>query len=736
MMYYLDWLNNVHAHPADWGRLHQMDTHRFGSNMILLYISAAVVVGLIAGYVVVPVPDSPKIHSEKGVLDLSQVHVSQHPLKLQGEWAFYWQELLSPEDLENRASMDGSVERWISIPSSWIGYPIEGQRLNGTGFATFRLVIRLGEQDRNERLALRIPGIFHSYKLWVNGELLAEVGEVGQDRGGATPRLAAKLVFFQPGDDKVELVMQVANFHHKRGGITKDIELGGSDALSVRTNLKIAAEMFITASLLVIGIYHLLLFGLRRKDKAPLYFGLFTLFFGIRTLLVGELLITKVWPHFPWGLQFKIEYLILCTGGYLISMYFDCIFPNYLPRWFHMGTRIVSGAFCIVVLASPAIVYTQMLLPIGVMLVLHIVYLMAGLAHAALKRREGALLFLTVSMVVLVTVVNDFLYYNEWSRIGNTSPLGLLVFTIAQMVLLSTRFTRAVSNEERISRELQAANDKLIAMNANLEQIVKERTHALSAAHDDLHKSYHQLLQFEQGRKKLLAYITHDLRMPLSSMLGYVEAVQDGVKPENNEQYLNYIRDHTIRVNRMIEELSFLSHLETGQVAYRMEPVFAAGFLSRFYERYELVVRDAGLDFLLEIGDAERTGGSPVVVLDEQRLEQALFNLVTNAMKFTPEGGMVRIALTMNEAGGASRAIISVQDSGMGIPPEQLEQIFDRNYRYVRPGAATNVEGSGLGLAICREIVQAHGGTVQAESDGKSGSIFYVSLPCAAEAER
>jgi signal transduction histidine kinase len=75
-------------------------------------------------------------------------------------------------------------------------------------------------------------------------------------------------------------------------------------------------------------------------------------------------------------------------------------------------------------------------------------------------------------------------------------------------------------------------------------------------------------------------------------------------------------------------------------------------------------------------------------------------------------------------------AVISVQDSGMGIPPEQLEQIFDRNYRVDQPGVEKGLEGSGLGLAICREIVQAHGGTVRAESDGKTGSIFYVSLPC------
>ncbi|WP_027088000.1 ATP-binding protein [Cohnella panacarvi] len=704
---------------------------RIGSRHILLHIVAAIVVGLFVSYAVVYAPYSPKVQSKEGVLDLTRIHVANHSIKLQGDWEFYWQELLSPEDIRLRSAQEGTHDRWINIPSSWLEYRLDGQQLKGTGFATFRMVIKLSEQDRNERLALHLPTIFHAYKLWVNGEVLAEVGTVGQDESSATPQLATKLAFFQPENDTVELVMQVANFHHNRGGITKNIELGGSDALTVRANLIVAGEMFITASLLVIGIYHLLLFLLRHKDRAPLYFGLFTLMFGIRSLLVGEHLITHLWPALPWGIQFKIEYLILCSGGYIITKYFDSIFPNYVSRWFRIGSRIVTGAFCIVVVTTPAIVFTKWLLAIGIMVVLHNVYLMAGLVHAAVRRMEGALIFLLVSVVVLVAVINDFLYFNEWSPIANTSPLGLLVFTIAQMILLSSRFTTTATNEERIARELQEANDKLTEMNMNLERIVQERTHALSAAHDDLRISYDRLLRSEQGRKKLLAYITHDLRLPLSSMLGYVEAVQDKVKPERNEQYLKYIRDNTIRVNRMIEELSFLSHLETGQVSYRMEPVDVIRYLRRFYEQYELVVRDAGLDFILDIGQSEdQRPNGPVVKMDAQRLEQVLFNLVSNAMKFTSSGGFVRIALTEDVANLPCQAIISVQDSGMGIPPDQLEQIFNRNYRYDRPGTDKGIEGSGLGLAICREIVQAHGGTVRADSDGETGSIFYVSLPC------
>lgn len=703
---------------------------RGGSRMLLLCLVASIIVGVAASYAVFSASDSPRFQSAEGILDLTQVPVSENPQKLEGEWEFYWQELLMPEELQRRSASEEGDPHWLRIPNSWLGYQLEDQKLGGTGYATFRLVIMLSEQDRNESMALRLPAIFHAYKLWVNGELLSEVGAVGTDKSQVIPRLATKLVFFQPESDRVELVVQAANFHHKRGGITNSIELGGSDVLTVRTHLKLAAEMFVTASLLVIGVYHLLLYMLRRKDKAPLYFGVFTLLFGIRSLLVGEILITQVWPAIPWELLFKLEYLILCSSAYIIMRYFDCIFPHYLSLGYQLGIEIVTGVFCLIILIAPALIYSKLLSIIGVLIILHMIYLMVGLVRAAMQRMEGALFFLLVSMVVLVTVINDFLYYNEWSRVENTSPLGLLVFTLAQIFLLSSRFTRAASNEERITEELKAANIKLTEVNMNLEQIVQERTQALAAAHEDLRSSYDQLLHSEQGRKKLLAYITHDLRMPLSSMLGYVEAVQDKVKPERNEQYLKYIQDSTIRINRMIEELSFLSHLETGQVSFRMEPLDLSHFLRGFYEQYELIVSDAGLDFILDAGDAEdQQSGVPVVEMDVQRLEQALFNLVSNAMKFTDQGGRVRIALDVDEVNAARYAIISVEDSGTGVPPDQIEHIFDRNYKYDRPGVERGREGSGLGLAICREIVHAHGGTVSAESDGKTGSTFYVRLP-------
>src|SRR5690606_21471310 len=183
---------------------------------------------------------------------------------------------------------------------------------------------------------------------------------------------------------------------------------------------------------------------------------------------------------------------------------------------------------------------------------------------------------------------------------------------------------------------------------------------------------------------------------------------------------------NTIKITRMIEDLSFLSHLETGQISYRMELVGVIPFLHGFYEQYDLVVRDAGIDFIVEMGEVENQQSNlPIIEADAYRLEQALFNLLSNALKFTPNGGRIRITLTEDRVNDARTVVIGIQDSGKGIPSEQLERIFERNYRYDRPGAKKEMEGSGLGLAICREIIQAHGGTVRAESDGETGAIMY-----------
>jgi signal transduction histidine kinase len=668
-------------------------------------------------------------HANRGLIDLRDADLSRSAVRLNGEWEFYWRQLLAPTSDHD---WQADQPMYIRLPHSWNGYDWEGEKLPGQGYATFRLRLLLNEQYVGQIMALRLPTIFHAYQLWIDGVPHIEVGQVGTDRDSTMPSLATQLVYFQPQANEVELVLQVANFHHMRGGITKPIELGSGQLVSNRTILKTAYEIFVTASLFIIGAYHILLYLHRRKDATAIYFGLFTIMWGTRSLLVGEVLLTRMFPNFPWGIQIKIEYLVLYAGIHIFTLYFYHLFQDIAPRWLRLSSRYLAILFSIIVLVTPASVYTRTLLMYEIIIAIHMIYFVYSLIRAFLRRQEGAGLFLVVSLITFASVLNDFLYYNEVSPIGNTSNLGLLIFTIAQMYLLSSRFAKAVSNEEKAARELASANEQLQEINRSLEQKVEERTRELSLAHDDLQHAYERLLQSEEGRKKLLSYLTHDLKTPLSSMIGYVEALQDNVRPEKQATYLKYVYDRAIWLNRMIEDLSLLSSLETGQIAMHKRPILIEPFIRQFWEKYELVLEEAGLKGEMHVDPAFHSANPPLVHVDPMRLEQVLANLLSNAMKFTPTGGAVRLSLDLQE-GSERQVMICLSDTGIGIEREHLERIFERHFKRYPVGVDRDRSGSGLGLAISKEIVELHDGKIWAESNGRDGSSFWIELPAMKE---
>lgn len=625
--------------------------------------------------------------AEKGVFQLEHVDFAEQSVLLQGEWEFYWQQLLSPADLQ---ASDGDAPLYITLPHSWNGYMWHGGSLPSDGYATFRVLLRIGEEHIGESLAIRMPEINNSYKLWIDGELFVEVGQVGTNKHSAEPNLATRLVEFQPHNDQVELVIQVANFHYTRGGITKHIELGDSKTLTAKTNMKTSFDLLASATLFIVGAYNLLLYIQRRKDMASLYFAIFSLLWAVRPLLDGELIVTKVFPDFPWELQIKVEYLVFYVSPYFFMMYFYYLFKE-LSRSILVISGTLAGVFSLIVIFFPAKIYSPTFSIFQFIIVLHIVYFILALNRAVKKRKQGAVVFMIVSIFAAATIVVDIFIYNEWLMIGRMSILGFIIFTCTQMVLLSTRFAKALASEEKAAQE--------------------------------------------EGRKKLLSYITHDLRAPLATMMGYVEAVQDRVNPEKNEVYLKYVYEKTVWLNRMIEDLSFLSQLETSQVTFTMRALDMEAYVQEMWQKYELVIQETGLHSELAVSNVIDDGCPLYVWGDPLRIEQALSNIISNALKFTPPGGKVLLSLTYRKNKGDGHAMISVIDNGIGISPEHLEHIFERNYRLYpdRADFVQDTAGSGLGLAIAKEIVDRHEGEIWAESDGIEGSVFFISLPLMTE---
>jgi two-component system phosphate regulon sensor histidine kinase PhoR len=234
------------------------------------------------------------------------------------------------------------------------------------------------------------------------------------------------------------------------------------------------------------------------------------------------------------------------------------------------------------------------------------------------------------------------------------------------------------------------------------------------------------LERLEQVRKDFVANVSHELRTPLAGIIGYADTLLEGALEDkkHNTQFVEIIRTNAVRLANIAQDLLTLSELESGQEA-APESISVRAVVDGAITTVASEAKMRGVELVRgEVEDLYVNG-------NRLRLEQALLNLLANAIKFNREGGEVRVSATLNEAG---RAAISVADTGTGIPSEDVPRIFERFYR-VDKARSRQVGGTGLGLSIVKHIVERMNGSVSVESQLGKGSTFTLSLPAyAAEA--
>lgn len=221
-------------------------------------------------------------------------------------------------------------------------------------------------------------------------------------------------------------------------------------------------------------------------------------------------------------------------------------------------------------------------------------------------------------------------------------------------------------------------------------------------------------------RRQMTADIAHDLRTPLSVILGYTEALSEG-KLHSSPETFEVMHEEAQHLQRLIEDLRTLSLADAGELPLMRQQIAPAALLERVAIAHTPAAQQKGVSI-----DVQTTPDLPEIEVDPDRMVQVLGNLVSNALRYTPREG----SITLSAAQQGDGIVMSVSDSGAGISPEDLPHIFERFYRadksrYVQEGE------SGLGLAIARSIVQAHGGTISAESTPGEGSTFRVVVPVA-----
>jgi signal transduction histidine kinase len=233
-----------------------------------------------------------------------------------------------------------------------------------------------------------------------------------------------------------------------------------------------------------------------------------------------------------------------------------------------------------------------------------------------------------------------------------------------------------------------------------------------------------ELQQVEQLRRDLVANVSHELKTPISALRAHLENLLDGVEQPDPET-LQVMLAQSERLGRLVEQLLDLSRIESGDVPLRRQLVALAPLVSEVLSEIGVARADRGVHLSGDISSEV-----PPVFADRERVHQVLFNLLDNAVRFTPSGGEVRV--TAERHNGS--VDVHVADTGPGIPSEHLPRLFERFYR-VDPARSRDDGGTGIGLAIARSVVEAHGGRIWADSEPGRGSVFTFELPVAPAAE-
>ncbi|MFQ5944323.1 MAG: ATP-binding protein [Anaerolineales bacterium] len=288
-----------------------------------------------------------------------------------------------------------------------------------------------------------------------------------------------------------------------------------------------------------------------------------------------------------------------------------------------------------------------------------------------------------------------------------------LVALVASVVLawLISRWVSAPLQKTAEAARSVAAGD----YDQRLTHSGPDEAHSLATSFNEM---VQQVQGSQQAMRDFVANVSHELRTPLTSIQGYAQAILDETAPDMKNA-AGVIYEESDRLGRLVDELLVLARMDTGQDPLERKPVDLGAILTAIVERLTLKAASKNVQIHND------SISLPALIGDGDRLSQVFTNLIDNALKHTPDGGEVRLKAETS-SGWVS---VHVDDTGLGIPPEELSRIFERFYQLDKARSGSGPRGAGLGLAISREIVEAHGGSLEAQSVVGRGSRFTVSLP-------
>lgn len=407
--------------------------------------------------------------AHKGLINLSEFNLYQNGnVNLQGEWEFYWQTF----------NTQASKKTYIAVPGLWNGKVINQNIINGKGYALYKLKVYLG--SNKGYLALKLLNAATSIEIFINNNYIGSIGTPASSHKNYKPSYKPTIFPFQATTDTIIITAKVANFEHHKGGIWEPIYLGTFNTISQNREKDLFLDFFLMGAILIMSVYHLALFFMRRKARYNIFFSLFCFFLLLRLAVTGSYFIYS-FNEISWYSIIKIEYISFYMVAPMFGLFMYSVYPRNYNRHVAHIFLLLSIIFSIGVILLPTAIFTQTMLYYEIITIFTGMYVFWVMYRCIVMKRTFSRILMFGWIILFACLFNDILYQNQILFTGYYTYIGLLVFITIMSLVISIRYSKVLLNLEKARKDLNYINHGLeVAVEARTMEMMlqKERIEA------------------------------------------------------------------------------------------------------------------------------------------------------------------------------------------------------------------------------------------------------------------
>ncbi|XDD45549.1 SpoIIE family protein phosphatase [Leptospira sp. WS39.C2] len=614
-------------------------------------------------------------------------------VKLAGTWKF------SPKDDLSHANQQFPDSNWqhLPVPAQW-----NNSGLSDVQVGWYRHHFSISKEFIHKNISILTPIIADANEIYINGVLVGKTGLISET--GKLIKKSSRISVYQIPKELINfdgentIVVRVADDVGWGGFVNSEFYIGESDLIHEKFYKYIMWNSAICFAFLYSAVYCLILWLRSRRERAYLMYFFFAVLAGFATF--GNLSLPYfIWDEF-WFNHYFFHPALNLIGIFGILFFFD--FAGEKPSkwikgilWFHLCLAIVS---IFTFLPMVMDLYAKYTLNINdVLSLLELLYISGFTIKAVRNKQPGAMIILVGLVGLGITVIYSVLSYLQLhvSVLDRSLSEGFLFYTLSLSFALSIRFAKLYEVTNELKSELEKKNEELIIL--------------------------------DKMKDEFLSNTSHELRTPLNGIIGITESLIEGTMGALNNgvtKNLGFIISSAKRLSNLVNDLLDFSMMKNRR--FTLSPITLAiqPSIEIVFSLLDRNAKEKGITLISEIPD-----NTPLVFGDESRIQQILFNLIGNAIKFT-DSGTIRITVRPINNGFVDYLEISISDTGIGITEEDQKKIFSP-FSQADASISRNFGGVGLGLSITKNLVELHTGTISVESTPGEGSVFKFTLPLA-----